>query len=240
MRFQCQLFLSLFPLVSLTALISHSNDDVVPGKYIIQLQPGIKPEAIRAHHLAVRGIHERHARRQDSGVDKRYQIGNFSGYAGSFDEVTVKEISYLPEVVAIEPDRKKYPADFLTSSRQIEKRDPVIQENAPWGLQRISHRAQGASDYVYDSSAGGGNYVYVLDTGILPTHVEFEGRTIFGYNAAAGSEEPIPPAMEHGTSVASCAIGKTFGVAKKATAIDVNLFGDGTGSVRNVFLRSLS
>lgn len=39
-----------------------------------------------------------------------------------------------------------------------------------YGLSRISHRNTGASDYIYDDSAGSGSTVYVVDTGIFIEH----------------------------------------------------------------------
>lgn len=46
----------------------------------------------------------------------------------------------------------------------------VTQKDAPWGLGRISHRAKGSTDYTYDTSAGQGICVYVIDTGIEDSH----------------------------------------------------------------------
>ena len=57
----------------------------------------------------------------------------------------------------------------------------LTQNNVPsWGLARISHRNHGSTTYVYDSSAGTGTFVYVIDTGVLPTHTQFGGRAITG------------------------------------------------------------
>jgi subtilisin family serine protease len=75
--------------------------------------------------------------------------------------------------------------------------------------------------------------VYVLDTGIRLTHVDFEGRASFGYNAVGGTNEPL---IEHGTSIASFAVGKTYGVAKKAHVIDVNVFGDSSATSDSIIL----
>lgn len=44
------------------------------------------------------------------------------------------------------------------------------------GLGRISHVAKGNTTYAYDSSAGEGTCSYIIDTGILTTHPDFEGR----------------------------------------------------------------
>ena len=72
--------------------------------------------------------------------------------------------------------------------QQINQQLPIIQDaevqaydiqyetNAPWGLGRISHVEKGNTTYAYDSSGGEGTCSYVIDTGILVTHPEFEDR----------------------------------------------------------------
>lgn len=64
----------------------------------------------------------------------------------------------------------------------------LCRSNAPWGLSRISQNgAVSGGDasaldysYSYDDTAGEGVDVYVVDTGILTTHEEFEGRASWG------------------------------------------------------------
>jgi len=46
----------------------------------------------------------------------------------------------------------------------------TTQTGAPWGLGRISHKAKGSTSYVYDTTAGSGSRVYVVDTGIYTAH----------------------------------------------------------------------
>jgi len=46
----------------------------------------------------------------------------------------------------------------------------VTESSATWGISRISHKAAGASSYVYDDSAGAGTCSYVIDTGIYTAH----------------------------------------------------------------------
>lgn len=104
---------------------------------------------------------------------------------------------------------------------------PVTQTNATWGLvsylsagfmdslvlmltstgqSLISHRDLGATDYIYDASAGEGHYAYVLDSGINVDHVDFGGRASLGYNAL-NSQEHVDD-TGHGTHVAGT-IGST-------------------------------
>lgn len=104
---------------------------------------------------------------------------------------------------------------------------PVTQANAIWGLASylsagvvnglvpsltslgqslISHRDLGATDYIYDTSAGEGHYAYVLDSGINVDHLDFGGRASLGYNAL-NSQEHVDD-TGHGTHVAGT-IGST-------------------------------
>lgn len=79
-------------------------NEVIPGKYIVQLKPDTDVASIAAHHNKVRSIHARNlARRGDDGaggapVEREYGFGNFKGYAGSFDDATIEELKALPEV----------------------------------------------------------------------------------------------------------------------------------------------
>ena len=46
----------------------------------------------------------------------------------------------------------------------------TTEAGAPWGIARLSHKAKGATTYVYDDSAGAGVCAYVIDTGIYVDH----------------------------------------------------------------------
>lgn len=81
-------------------------------------------------------------------------------------------------------------------------------------------------DYTY---TGYNQSVYIIDTGIDITHSEFEGRAKKGIDVA----NDLSCLNSHGTHVAGTVGGKTFGVAKDSTLIDVrvlNCAGSGTYS----------
>ncbi|RAR00302.1 subtilisin-like protein [Stemphylium lycopersici] len=202
-------------------------NEVIPGKYIVQLKPDTDVASIVAHHNKVRSIHARNlARRGDAGpsgspVEREYGFGDFKAYSGSFDEATIEELKALPEVLTIEQD-------FIMKISGL-----VTQTDAPWGLASISSRTTGATSYVYDDSAGDGTFSYVMDTGVRITHNEFEGRAIWGFNAVQGSEDTDTEG--HGTHVAGTVGGVTYGVAKKTTIISVKVMGGSTGSASDVF-----
>lgn len=103
----------------------------------------------------------------------------------------------------------------------------TTQADAPWGLGSISHKGENSTDYIYDTEGGVGTYAYIIDTGLLTTHVEFEGRASLGYNAYPNSD--FVDLIGHGTHVAGTIGSRAYGVAKQASLISVRVFN--TGSV---------
>lgn len=141
-----------------------------------------------------------------------------------------------------EPELNKLRSDpaVSTISENEVVRISVKQTDAPWGLQRISHREPVqpkdafALDYtyIYDDSAGNGVDVYVIDTGIQIDHPEFQGRarwgaTFGGYLDADGNG--------HGTHCSGTVASLHYGVSKKTNLIAVKVLSDaGFGSWSDV------
>lgn len=109
----------------------------------------------------------------------------------------------------------------------------ATQLGATWGLDRIDTKApttplrDGNYNYV---ATGSGVTAYVIDTGILLSHPEFEGRAKFGINTAGGKNDDC---NGHGTHVAGTIGGRVYGVAKKVNLVAVkvlNCRGSGTNS----------
>ncbi|KAJ9132241.1 Subtilisin-like proteinase Mp1 [Pleurostoma richardsiae] len=192
-----------------------ANQDVIPGKYIITLKPD---SPLNTHLGWVGGVHSRSLSRSiHTGVDKIFAIQDaFKAYSGSFDDDTVAQIRNSKEVSAVEPDMIWNLNDLTT------------QGGAPWGLGSISHKKPNFTDYVYDSQAGTDTYAYIIDTGLLTTHVEFEGRAFLGYNAYPDSE--FIDQIGHGTHTAGTIGSHAYGVSKKSTLISVKVFDTGSSS----------
>jgi cerevisin len=81
---------------------------------------------------------------------------------------------------------------LLVTSTDIEVhttafKNPVFQNDAPWGLSRISLTAAVPTPfpnglnflYQFDESAGRGTEAYIIDTGCNPVHSELVGRATF-------------------------------------------------------------
>lgn len=127
----------------------------IPGSWIVRLdQDAILAQSIET---AVSEV----------GINTTYSYGfpGFKGFAFDGSEADVDAIiEAMPNVKFVEPD-SVVSIDALTS-----------QSSAPWGLTRVSHKARGATNYIYDSSAGSGTYSYIIDTGINTAHRDFGGE----------------------------------------------------------------
>ncbi|KAK3321815.1 alkaline serine protease Alp1 [Apodospora peruviana] len=205
--------------------------EVIPGKYIVTLKPGVSPSAINTHLHWVNS--RRLARRDASSVDQVYSIKDFHAYAGSFDAATINEIRHSDDVAAVEPDMVWRLQDAPMNHEKVRAAAVpaamTTQKGAPWGLGSISHKKANFTDYIYDAAtAGQGTYAYLVDTGISATHVEFEGRASLGYNAYPGSDSADN--YGHGTHTAGTIGSRAYGVAKKATIIAIKVFDTGSSS----------
>lgn len=105
---------------------------------------------------------------------------------------------------------------------------------ASWGIDRIDQTSLPLSSSYSFGSTGLGVDIYVVDTGILSSHTEFNGRVRTGFSSISdvyGTED----CNGHGTHVSSTAAGTKFGVAKAANITPVRVLGcDGSGSISGV------
>ncbi|KAK6334220.1 subtilisin-like serine protease [Orbilia brochopaga] len=209
---------------------------LIPDKYIVVLKKDITDSQARAHTSRIASFHSNVARDltgpRSHGVQNQFKFSStgFRGYSGGFDFATLQQILRSPEVDYVEQD------GIVTAS--------AIQEDATWGLARISHKDYAPStdaapkyNYAYDeNAAGAGVTVYVIDTGVRTTHSEFQtssdgsrgSRAEWGYNAV---DKSFSDGNGHGTHCAGTIAGKTYGVSKEAKikAVKVlNAGGSGT------------
>ncbi|KAJ5037329.1 uncharacterized protein L3040_007505 [Drepanopeziza brunnea f. sp. 'multigermtubi'] len=192
--------------------------DVVKDSYIVVYNPAVEADIFEASIAEVSSLISKRA--VAGGIGAKYTIGDFKGYQITADTATLAEIAASPDVAYIEKDQKVY-ASALTS-----------QTGATWGLGRISHTLQDSTTYIYDSTAGSGTTVYVVDTGILTTHTQFGGRATFGANYVDRSNTD---GNGHGTHCAGTIAGSTYGVAKAAKLVAVKvLAADGSGTTSGV------
>lgn len=183
-------------------LITPRGADLVEGKYIVRMNKDSVSTAVSS---AVSSI--------AASADYTYAKA-FSGFAASLTEKELEALRNDPNVAEIEQDAIVHAY--------------ATQENAPWGLARISSQEPGGSTYTYEGT-GSGVCAYILDTGIDVDHPDFGGRAVFGANFADGSSDG--DVQGHGTHVAGTVGGETFGVAKEVSLIAVKVLGDdGSGT----------
>ncbi|KAL1924018.1 uncharacterized protein VTP21DRAFT_7053 [Calcarisporiella thermophila] len=185
---------------------------LIQDSYIVVLHPD-KVDKVEIKDQAIK-----------SGIKHIYELQDFKGYAGKFDAEVLKKIRKDPRVKYVEHDFEFSGGEILT------------QNNAPWGLARVSHRPKlndtTNSKYIYDSRCGEGVTAYVIDSGIYTSHPEFEGRARWGATFAPDGDKDL---NGHGTHVAGTIGSKTYGVAKKVKLVAVKVLNArNTGSNSNI------
>jgi len=168
---------------------------------------------------------------EDSEVSFRYNIGPFMGFAAKLNKQLLADQLVHPNVKYVEADQ------VMSINYEREVRSPdatATQSGATWGLARIWHTdLPVGTTYVYNTGAGSGVDVYVIDTGILTTHNDFGGRATAVYNAI--TNEANTDLNGHGTHCAGTIGGTTYGVAKQVALKAVKvLSASGSGSTAGV------
>ncbi|KAF2830370.1 elastase-like serine protease [Ophiobolus disseminans] len=185
----------------------HQSDiTIIPDKYIVKFRDHVS--TLSANDLKVS---------LSNPATHEYSMSTFRGFAGT---LTITEKARLEASVLVE---------YIEFDSVMHTTDFVEQDDAPWGLARISSHTPGGTTYTYDETAGEGTCAYVIDTGIDIEHPDFEGRAEFLINTSR--ENCTTDEAGHGTHVAGTIGSKTYGVAKKTVLIAIKVLdGQGTGT----------
>jgi len=176
----------------------------IPGQYIVVFNPGTSRQAVAAAQERVKSLGGSIGHTYTSAL-----IGFSVKMPAEAERAqrTLQALRALPGVAYIE-------ADQVGTLNTIWNQPPDPATAPPTGLDRVTQRLLPLDGvYTYDGK-GGGVHVYVIDTGIRPTHTEFGARVSGGTNtmaAAAGTND----CHGHGTHVAGTIGGATYGVAKE-------------------------
>ncbi|KAJ8050717.1 hypothetical protein HOLleu_04024 [Holothuria leucospilota] len=153
-------------------------------------------------------------------IDRVYGAA-LNGFAASLNERTLEMVRKFDFVKYVEED-------------QIMRASAV----ASWGLDRIDQRDRPMDDSYSPTYTGSGVSVYVIDTGINPTHVDFGGRATAASDHVALNPNGVSYGIDchgHGTHCAGTVGGTSYGVAKSVDLYGVRVLGClGSGSSSGV------
>ena len=172
----------------------------VPGQYIVVLnnnavgRGGVAPVAqalAQAHGGQIIFVYE----------------SALKGFAVRLPEPAAQALSRDPRVKFVEEDAQGEVA--------------ATQFSPPnWGLDRIDQRDRPVDGQYNYNSSGTGVWVYVIDTGIRSSHVDFGGRS---WLAADYIHDGCEDCNGHGTHVAGIIGSATYGVAKNSYPLAVKV-----------------
>ncbi|RMZ17487.1 hypothetical protein D0860_00360 [Hortaea werneckii] len=159
-----------------------------------------------------------------SSVIHKYDMPGYQGFAIKIPSLLGNIIS--PDLFLPPEGVKAIELDSVANISAI-----TTQNNAPYGLARLSTRANATgTSYNYDSTAGAGAFAYVLDTVRNP---DAYCRAILG--ASFPSSQVNSDGNGHGTHVAGIVGGATYGVAKNSTLIAVKVLSNsGSGYLSDI------
>lgn len=152
----------------------------------------------------------------DEYEEPHHSIWGFN--ASSEEELLAFVNAVLPESIT----RRAYISRVQTAVKQQVE---ISAASNQWGRDRIDQRNLPLNNQYNVAGDGTGVTIFVVDTGVDASHIEFTGRVSTGYSYYSPSSD----CDGHGTHVSSTAAGTLYGVAPKATIVAVKVL-DCSGS----------
>ena len=200
----------------------------VPGQYIVVLKDPETPAQARPDVAAS----ARELSGQYGGQPGFVYEAALHGFSARMTEAQALALSHDPRVAYVEEDgiapahtmNVTSQGDFRTShgnvsgvsgqsgTTNLSGFNAGIESNPTWGLDRIDQRA-GLDSFYHFWGTGAGVHAYIIGTGILPTHQEFETRAVAAADFVGDGHNGID-CNGGGTFVAGIIGGLFDGVAK--------------------------
>ncbi len=230
----CQDLNNELPIENDMGEIIASNGDLIPGKYIVVLNDTKTNFGKSARYEE----NQASMRKLASDISIKYKVlpeeiirvytNVLSGFAIDLEEKELQLMRKDPAIKYIEQDAYGY-ASFQKKSppgkeEPTEPIDPVDSGTSTsiWGLDRIDQRNLPLDQKFSTTATGKGVTVYIMDSGILTDHQEFQGRASLGYDPSGLF---LQDCNGHGTHVAGIVGGATTGVAKGVKLVSVKVLG---------------
>jgi subtilisin family serine protease len=180
----------------------------IPSQYIVVFKQDVADAPGLARKLAA-----------DAGSSVGYTYSHaLKGFSARLSAQAAAALAQSPAVAYVEADQ-----EFTLAGTQT---------GVAWGLDRIDQAALPLDGSFSYPTTGSGVHVYIIDSGIRHTHVEFGGRVVPAFSAIADGYG-ADGCHWHGTHVAGIVGGAIYGTAKDATLYSVRAYdcsGIGTSS----------
>jgi subtilisin family serine protease len=187
----------------------------IPGQYIVVFK---KPLTAEEH---IDNLQKNRRTILSDQIAVKHDYNSIKGFSASaFNLAPTTDISILlnDDVAAIYPDqRRSIDGGFFGGGA-------AAADGPAWGVARIASQKKPSSlsSYTPPGVNGTGVNAYVIDTGILTTHPDFEGRAVFGADFT-GAYPNGGDGNGHGTHVAGTIGSKSYGVAKAVTLVGLSV-----------------
>jgi hypothetical protein len=211
------------------------NSDLIPGKYIVVLH-----ESTVSFKKSARYIDNQSSMRVvATDLSLKYKINPnkitrvytnaLSGFAIDLEDNELQRMKQDPSIKFIEQDAYAYASFQKKSPPGKDPVDPVEPvdpgtgtSTTSWGLDRLDQRSLPLDQKFSSVATGKGITVYIMDSGILTSHQEFQGRASLGFDPSGLF---LQDCNGHGTHVAGIVGGATTGVAKGVNLVSVKVLG---------------